>query len=371
MTTFTGTFSAVNDATGAIVLAGGEVVDITLAGNGVITPTYLSRGTTVTVAATSGTITIAGTTSTVAALTGQAFGALGTIPANKWGVIVMERVGAGTASFTSGSANYTTGYATEALAIAAIPSQSASKVQVGYVTVLASSAGWIAGTDALAGGTGGTPAANTNYYSSPAWAVSLRRVIGGGPEVNLVTYNAAQSAVTYTNTTPNLQRVLLRCMTIPTGGAITYTLTNDYAADTVASWRDPDGNVLFSITEAGAYAPPGYPITGTITPSPMIVPRKTITGGMSAYTILSTDAYIDCDTTSNLIILSFPYTPGNGRMLNVKSISADTNGIACDPNAFGSGHKINGVNATFTIPTGNGASFTFVYNSTTTDWEIV
>lgn len=137
-----------------------------LTGDSVITPTTLSIGTTVTIAATAATISINGVNAAVAALTAQAFGALGTIPASTWGIIAMERVLAGTATFTSGAANYTTGYATEAAAIAALPAQSADKVQVGYVTIRASASGWVAGTDALAGGTGGNPATTTNYYST-------------------------------------------------------------------------------------------------------------------------------------------------------------------------------------------------------------
>ena len=139
-----------------------------LANDCVITASTLSRGTTVTLAATANTISINGVPTAIAALTGQAFGALGTIPASKWGIIALERVLAGTASFTSGAANYTTGYATEALAIAALPAQSADKVQVGYVTILASASTWVTGTDALAGGTGGNPATTTNYYSTPS-----------------------------------------------------------------------------------------------------------------------------------------------------------------------------------------------------------
>lgn len=140
------------------------ILDV-LVGDNVVVASTLSRGTTVTIASTAGTIRINGDIATVGALTAQAFGALGTIPASKWGIIAMERVLAGTATFTSGTANYTTGYATEAAAIAALPAQSADKVQVGYVTVLATASTWVAGTDALAGGTGGTPATTTNYYS--------------------------------------------------------------------------------------------------------------------------------------------------------------------------------------------------------------
>lgn len=156
-----------------------------LANDCVITASTLSRGTTVTLAATANTISINGVPTAIAALTGQAFGALGTIPASKWGIIALERVLAGTASFTSGAANYTTGYATEALAIAALPAQSADKVQVGYVTILASASTWVTGTDALAGGTGGTPATTTNYYSTPSvydttqWTAGYIQTLGG------------------------------------------------------------------------------------------------------------------------------------------------------------------------------------------------
>lgn len=130
-----------------------------------MTTATLSRGTTVTLASTASVISINAVSAAVAALTAQAFGALGTIPEATWGIIGVERVLAGTTTFTSGTDNYTTGYATEALAIAALPAQTADKVLIGYVTILAGTGGWVAGTDALAGGTGGTPATTTNYYS--------------------------------------------------------------------------------------------------------------------------------------------------------------------------------------------------------------
>lgn len=123
-----------------------------------------SRGTTVTLATSAATITIAGVPVLVAATTAQAIGALGTIPAATWGVIAIDAVAAGTISFVSGAANYTTGYTTEALAIAAMPAKTAAKARTGYFTVLASASAWVAGTDALAGGTGGNPATTTNYY---------------------------------------------------------------------------------------------------------------------------------------------------------------------------------------------------------------
>lgn len=135
-----------------------------LAGDGPLTTAVPTIGTTVTMAIPAQVINITGTPVTVAAETAKAFGALGTIPASTWGLIVVERVANATTSFVSAAANYTTGYTTEALAIAAMPAKSASKAVVGYITILASASTWIAGTDALAGGTGGNPATTTNYY---------------------------------------------------------------------------------------------------------------------------------------------------------------------------------------------------------------
>jgi hypothetical protein len=138
------------------------------AGTGVITPGTLGIGTTVTLATGAQTIQINGVPAAITAQTAQAFGALGTIPASTWGLISVQRVAAGTTTFVSAAANYTTGYATEAAAIAAMPAITANTVQVGYLTVLATSSGWVAGTDALAGGTGGNPATTTNYYNIPS-----------------------------------------------------------------------------------------------------------------------------------------------------------------------------------------------------------
>lgn len=147
-------------------------------GDSVITQAIPTIGTTVTVAIPAQTISVKGVPIIVAAETAKAFGALGTIPTAKWGLIVIERIADGTTSFVSAAANYTTGYASEALAIAAMPAKSTSKVPVGYLTILATTPGWVAGTDALAGGSGGTPATTTNYYGTPSiydttqWTVS-------------------------------------------------------------------------------------------------------------------------------------------------------------------------------------------------------
>jgi len=151
-------FNALLDSlSGLLAAAGGADVAMTTGALGI--------GTTVTLATGAQTISINAVGVAIAAQTGQAFGALGTIPEATWGIIGVERVAAGTTTFTSGTDNYTTGYATEALAIAALPAQTANKVLVGYVTILAGAGGWVAGTDALAGGTGGTPAEETYYYN--------------------------------------------------------------------------------------------------------------------------------------------------------------------------------------------------------------
>lgn len=145
-----------------------------LTGNAVVTVGALGIGTTVTLATGAQVITINGVPVLLAAQTAQALGALGTIPASVWGILAVERVAAGTTTFLSGSANYTTGYASEAAAIAALPAQSATKVRVGYVTILASASTFVVGTDALAGGTGGNPATTTNYYNTVSIADSTR-----------------------------------------------------------------------------------------------------------------------------------------------------------------------------------------------------
>jgi hypothetical protein len=142
---------------GPLAAMGGAEVPITTGALGI--------GTTVTLATAAQVISVNAVSAVVAAQTGQAFGALGTIPEDKWGVILVQRVLAGTTTFVSGAANYTTGYDSEAEAIAALPAATADRVAIGYVTILADTGDWVAGTDALAGGTGGTPAVATNYYN--------------------------------------------------------------------------------------------------------------------------------------------------------------------------------------------------------------
>jgi hypothetical protein len=61
--------------------------------------------------------------------------------------------------------------ATEAAAIAQLDALTPTgDVVVGYVAIKTGSAvTWTAGTDALQGGTGGTPSADTNYYNVFGW----------------------------------------------------------------------------------------------------------------------------------------------------------------------------------------------------------
>lgn len=164
-----------------LAFAGGADVPMTTAA--------LSIGTTVTLAVSASFIAINGVIGSVAAETAKAFGSLGTIPASTWGLIMVERIANGTTSFVSAADNYSTGYATEALAIADMPAQSADKAVVGYLTILASGDDWVAGTDALEGGTGGNPATTTNYYSIPGAAdtaswTAVKQITTGGAVVS-------------------------------------------------------------------------------------------------------------------------------------------------------------------------------------------
>lgn len=138
-----------------------------MAGEGPITTTTPVIGTTNTITVPASVINITGTPITVAADTNKAIafsgGTTGTIKALLWGLFTIERVAAGTTTFVGASGN-STGFATEALAIAAMPAITASKARVAYVTLVAGASDWTPGTDGLAGGSGGTVATTTNYY---------------------------------------------------------------------------------------------------------------------------------------------------------------------------------------------------------------
>lgn len=107
----------------------------------------------------------------------------GTIPTDTWGVYRASVGTTGTITFTAGAANYTTGYASEVLAIAALPATPANQWNMGYFTVqTATGQPFVAGTDALAGGVSGNPANATNYYAgdAPPWQAFGQPVIYTG-----------------------------------------------------------------------------------------------------------------------------------------------------------------------------------------------
>lgn len=106
-------------------------------------------------------------------------GTAATITANLWGIAILTHDGT-TPTVSWATTSAAMGYASEALAIAAlgtlttlIPGSAFSSL--GYVTVQAGASLWTAGTDALTTGTGGTPAATTNYYNDP----TLNGTFGG------------------------------------------------------------------------------------------------------------------------------------------------------------------------------------------------
>jgi hypothetical protein len=139
-----------------------------LTGTGVITTTTPVVGTTNTITVPTSVIRINGVNTLLAADTNKAISATGnTIKAVKWGLFTIERVAAGTTTFV-GAAGNSVGYATEALAIAAKPAQTAGTVRVAYVTLVAGASDWVGGTDGLVGGSGGTIATTTNFYAEPS-----------------------------------------------------------------------------------------------------------------------------------------------------------------------------------------------------------
>ncbi len=105
--------------------------------------------------------------------------AAGTIPQNKYGLYRFTIDAAGTITCTPAAGN-AAGYTTAAAAIAAIPAVPALNINMGYVTVMSTNAaGFVAGTDALMGGTGGNPATFTNYYIDTTYR-STKKIFWSG-----------------------------------------------------------------------------------------------------------------------------------------------------------------------------------------------
>lgn len=141
------------------------------AAQGVVTTSLPLVGTTTTITVPTSTVIVAGVPVLLAADTNKAMSLAGgtttPIKAVKWGLFTIERVAAGTTTFVGASGN-STGFTTEALAIAAMPAITAGKTRTGYVTLVAGASDWTAGTDGLVGGSGGTVATTTNFYAVPS-----------------------------------------------------------------------------------------------------------------------------------------------------------------------------------------------------------
>lgn len=97
----------------------------------------------------------------------------GTIPSNKWGSFRISVSSTGTITLTKASGNGT-GYATEALALAAVPAVPTGELDLGTITLkTAVGQAWVAGTDAIAGGSTGNPASVTTFtIATPAWTTT-------------------------------------------------------------------------------------------------------------------------------------------------------------------------------------------------------
>lgn len=97
----------------------------------------------------------------------------GTIPLNTWGVFRVQASSSNVVSVSAGAANFTTGYANEAAAVAAVPAVTGNNWNLGYFTVQTKvGTTFVGGTDALFGGASGNIANATNYYAgqSPYWS---------------------------------------------------------------------------------------------------------------------------------------------------------------------------------------------------------
>lgn len=104
-----------------------------------------------------------GTIKTLADNTSWNTGTAKVITANKWNAALLTVNASGNAILTWAAA---AGYDSEALAIAALALPDSTSTVLGMVTVLTGTdVTWTAGTDALQGGTGGTPATTTTYYN--------------------------------------------------------------------------------------------------------------------------------------------------------------------------------------------------------------
>ena len=116
-----------------------------------------------------------------------------TVTIDKWALYRLTIILDGTITVTPAAGN-ATGYASEALAIAALPTIDPTSVDMGYITLKTKSGTtFVAGTDALAGGTGGNVASITNYYPN----TDKDYIIGCVLSLGSTNQNIASSAFTY------------------------------------------------------------------------------------------------------------------------------------------------------------------------------
>lgn len=162
ITGFIATYSAAVTGVKTVTLKRGAD---TSQGTGPLTTATLAIGSTDTKIATALVqYVIKGVAYQKAAVTAGTTLAAGTIPIDKWGLYLLSIDSAGTITCTAAADNFTTGYATEAAAIAALPATPANNASLGYATVqTASGTTFVGGTDSLAGGGSGNVANATNY----------------------------------------------------------------------------------------------------------------------------------------------------------------------------------------------------------------
>ena len=165
ITGFIATYSAAVTGVKTVTLKRGTFTETS---SGPLSACTLSRGSTDTkIASTIVQYWIKGVAYQKAAVTAGTTLAAGTIPTDTWGLYLVSIDAAGTITVTAAAANFTTGYASEAAAIAALPATPTNNASLGYFTVLtAVGSPFVGGTDGLEGGGSGNASSDTNYYST-------------------------------------------------------------------------------------------------------------------------------------------------------------------------------------------------------------
>lgn len=103
-----------------------------------------------------------GTMKTLSANTNFDTGTTKTVTGSLYSAALLTVVAAGTGLVTWAASSY----ASEALAIAALPAPAATDTPLGYFSIQAHASGFTAGTDALTTGAGGNVCTATTYYNN-------------------------------------------------------------------------------------------------------------------------------------------------------------------------------------------------------------